>query len=198
MRRIQPALQSLVVALAAVGACGVALGADETRIPVEVSGGHKTDPQDHGRPVVLVAAGLGVSPEVFRQAFKGVTPARGGPPTREEAQRNKRALLDVLGPYGVTNDRLDEVSDYYRYRPGRGRLWRTKAAKAYGVVERERIKQIVVTDPGAGYSSPPEATIKGMESTRLEVKLLFSTDLKKNGSVRSIEIAAPEKSTPVP
>ncbi len=49
----------------------------ETKIPVTFSGGHETDPKDHGRPVVLVAAALNVKPEVFRKAFSGVTPALG-------------------------------------------------------------------------------------------------------------------------
>jgi len=73
--------------------------AAETKVPVTFSGGHDTDPKDHGRPVVLVAAGLGVKPEVFRKAFSGVTPARGRGPTGEEARRNKEALMKVLGPY---------------------------------------------------------------------------------------------------
>ena len=64
-------MQGLSLAAAAVR---VANGADEMKIPLTFSGGHDTDPQDHGRPVVLVAAGLGVKPEVFREAFRGVTP----------------------------------------------------------------------------------------------------------------------------
>src|SRR5215218_9651255 len=91
--------------------------ASETQLPVTFSGGHETDPKDHGRPVVLVAAALNVKPEIFRKAFSGVKPAHGRGPTGEEARRNKEALMKVLGPYKVTNDRLDEVSNYYRYRP---------------------------------------------------------------------------------
>src|SRR5438874_10510075 len=91
---------------------GVARAA-ETKIPVTFSGGHETDPKDHGRPVVLIAAALNVKPEVFRKAFSGVTPARGRGPTGEEARRNKEALMKVLEPYKVTNDRIHEVSGYY-------------------------------------------------------------------------------------
>src|SRR3954468_3700422 len=100
--------------------------AAETKVPVTFSGGHETDPRDHGRPVVLIAAALKVRPEVFRQAFSGVTPARGRRPTGDEQRRNKDALLKVLAPYHVSNERLDEVSDYYRYRPEKGELWPTK------------------------------------------------------------------------
>src|SRR4051794_40101505 len=102
------------------------LHAAETRLPVTFSGGHETDPRDHGRPVVLIAAALNVKQEVFRKAFSGVTPARGRRPTGDEQRRNKEVLLKALGPYKVTNDRLDEVSDYYRYRPEKGELWPTK------------------------------------------------------------------------
>jgi hypothetical protein len=177
----------------------VALGctmarAAETKVPVTFSGGHETDPQDHGRPVVLIAAGLGVKPEVFRKAFSGVTPARGRGPTGEEARRNKQALMKVLGPLKVTNERLDEVSNYYRYRPQEGEMWPTTPAKAYAVVEDGKIKKVVVTEPGSGYSSPPKATVKGFEKVRLEAKVKFVTDLKKNGGIESIEMAS-EKST---
>jgi hypothetical protein len=157
--------------------------ATETKIPVTFSGGHETDPQDHGRPVVLIAAALNVRPKVFRKAFSGVTPARGRRPTDEEALRNKEALMAVLGPYKVTNERLDEVSNYYRYRPEKGELWPTKPARAYAVVEDNKITKIVVTQPGAGYSSPPKVSVKGVDKVRLRAKLNFTTDLKKNGGV---------------
>ena len=32
----------------------------DSKVAVTFSGGHDTDPKDHGRPVVLVAAALGV------------------------------------------------------------------------------------------------------------------------------------------
>ena len=176
-------LLSLAVTMGASNAHAV-----ETKVPVTFSDGHETDPRDHGRPVVLIAAALKVRPEVFRQAFSGVTPARGRRPTGDEQRRNKEALLKVLAPYNVTNERLDEVSDYYRYRREKGELWPTKPAKAEAIVKDGEIKKITITDPGAGYSSPPKATIKGFEKMLLETKLKFDTDLKKNGSVASISI----------
>jgi hypothetical protein len=134
--------------------------AAETRVPVTFSGGHETDPRDGGRPVVRVAAALGVKPEVFREAFRGVTPARDGRPS-PQARRNKAALMKVLAPHGVTNERLDEVSDYYRYRPQRCELWKSTPARAYAVVADGKARSVVVTDPGSGYSSPPAATVRG-------------------------------------
>lgn len=173
----------------AVGMVNSAGHAAETKVPVSFSGGHETDPEDRGRPVVLVAAALGVKPEVFREAFSGVTPARDGGPSPEQARRNKQALMKVLRPHGVTNERLDEVSNFYRYRRDRGEFWPTTPAKAHAVIEDGKVKRIEVTEPGAGYSSPPKATLQGLEGVRLETSLRFSKDLKTNGSIGSIKVA---------
>jgi hypothetical protein len=186
------------IAFVAIGSCRGTAWADEMKVPIQLAGGHETDRRDGGRPVVLVAAGLGVSPELFREAFRGVTPARGGPPSRAEAQRNKRALLKVLGPHGITNERLDEVSNYYRYRPQRGELWRARPAQAQAIVKDGRVLRIEITEAGAGYSTPPKATIPGFEATPLEVKLLFDKDLESNGSVKAIEIVKEKKSSKSP
>jgi hypothetical protein len=172
--------------------------AEETKAALTFSGGHNTEPKDHGRPVTLVAAGLGVKPEVFREAFSGVTPARDGKPSGEEAQRNKESLLKVLKPHGVTNERLDEVSDYYRYQPQKGKLWKTTPAKAHAIIEDGKIKKIIVTEPGSGYSTPPDVTIEGFAKTPLKVTLEFSTALKKNGGIKSIEVVPADVPKSVP
>ncbi|MCE9543478.1 MAG: hypothetical protein K8R38_08200 [Verrucomicrobia bacterium] len=66
---------------------------DAARLPVVISGGYETDPRDHGRPVVLVAGGLGVPPEVFRDAFSRVHPvAAGSYPEQERAQQEQGRL----------------------------------------------------------------------------------------------------------
>ena len=167
--------------------------AEESKVPISFSGGHETDPQDRGRPVVLVAGGLGVAPEVFREAFRGVTPARGGPPTGEQARKNKEALMKVLKPHGVSNDLLDTVSNYYRYRPQEGEMWPTTEAKGYAVVEAGQIKKIVITEGGSGYSSEPKVTVEGMKNVKLKTTLAFGKELKKNGAVASVEVAKDEK-----
>jgi hypothetical protein len=141
---------------------------------------------------VLVAGALGVKPEVFREAFSGVTPARDRPPTGDEARRNKEALMKVLKPYNVTNDRLDEVSNYYRYQPQKGEMWPTTAAEGCAVIEDGMIKKFVVTKPGAGYSSPPKVTVKGYEKVPLVATVEYVKELKKNGAIKSIELAPPE------
>jgi hypothetical protein len=178
-----------LVALAALTlAAAVVEAAFAEEFPVAITGGHDIGPDDHRRPCNLIAAALGVKTEVFREAFGGVTPARGRGPSGEEARRNKDALMRVLAPHGVTNDRLDEVSNYYRYRPQDGELWRHRDAKARAVVEGGKLKRIEVTDAGAGYSSPPKVTVKGVDDVELVVTLLFDKDLKKNGSIRSVEV----------
>jgi hypothetical protein len=101
---------------------------------------------------------------------------------------NKEVLMKALGPHGITNERLDEVSNYYRYQPQKGNLWPTTAAKAHAVVEDGKVKRIVVDEAGAGYSSPPTVTVEGMDSVKLKVNLSFGKDLKKNGAVETVEI----------
>ena len=192
--------QSKAALLATAGCCLIAAGialmhhasaADDPKYPVTFAGGHDYDKKrDHGRPVVLIAAALEVTPDVFREAFSGVKPAKGGGgPSEEEARKNKAALMNVLKPHGVTNERLDEVSNFYRFRPQNGELWRVAAAKAHAIVENGKITQIVVDEPGYGYSSPPTATVPGMGNAALKVTIRFAKDLKKNGAVDTIELA---------
>ncbi|MDG3007801.1 hypothetical protein [Paludisphaera mucosa] len=165
-----------------------------TRVAVAFSGGHETDPRDRGRPVVLVAAGLGVSPEVFRDAFKDVRPAPAGArPSRRQEQRNKSVLLKALGKHGVTNDRLDEVSDRYRYNPGRGELWLTRPAVAFALVREGKVVGYEVVDGGSGYSSPPTVTVPDVKDAPARVDLTFGEDLERNGSIAAIAIPEPRK-----
>jgi hypothetical protein len=158
-------------------------------VPVVISGGHETDPRDHGRPVVLVAGGLGVSPEVFRQTFSGVHPvAPGSYPDQGRAQQNKSVLLATLSRYGVTNEKLDTVSDYYRYQPGTGRLWPTKSAVITALVKNGTVISFEVTDGGSGYSSPPSVSVPGAKCGPVTVNLRYGRDLTRNGSIGSVSL----------
>lgn len=160
-----------------------------TRLPVVISGGHDTDPRDHGRPVVLVAGGLGVAPEVFRDAFSGVRPvAPGSQPDQTRAQQNKSVLLAALSQYGVTNEQLDAVSDYYRYQPGTGTLWPTRAAVITATVKAGTVTSFEVTDGGAGYSSQPSISVPGAACGPIAVNLSYSRDLVKNGAIGSVTL----------
>jgi hypothetical protein len=163
--------------------------AAENEVPLDFSGGHEIAKGDYGRPVPLIAAALEVQPDEFRKAFSGVTPAKGRGPSGDEARKNKSALMKVLKPLGVTNDRLDEVSNYYRFRPQNGELWKTSAAKGYAVVEDGKVKKVVITEAGSGYCSTPKVAIRGMDEVSLKITLHFDRELKKNGSVEKIEVA---------
>ncbi len=160
----------------------------ETRVAVTFLGGYDTNPVDRGRPVILVASALGVPEETFREAFKGVHPAPPGRgPTGDEARANKAALMKVLEPLGVTNDRLDEVSNYYRYNRGAGDLWKHVPAEAYARVKDGKVIGFVVMNAGAGYSSVPEVHVAGFPELKATAVILYGKDLATNGAV--VEIA---------
>jgi hypothetical protein len=167
------------------------LPAGVSRVPVVFSGGHEAVDVDRGRPVVLIAAALGVKPEVFREAFSGVRPAgpgRGGP-TDAEARSNKAVLLQALGKHGVTNERLDQVSDFYRYPPGPGGLWKVKTARAKALVKDGAVIGYELTDGGAGYSSPPTVSVPGVKAATAKVTLSFGKVLARNGAVSAITLS---------
>ncbi|MEZ0388744.1 MAG: hypothetical protein ACAI34_16850 [Verrucomicrobium sp.] len=159
-----------------------------TRVPVVFTGGFDTDPQDRGRPVNLIAAALGVPTEVFREAFSHVKPARAGTaPEPEQVQKNKSALMAALGKHGITNDRLDEVSNHYRYRRERDEVWKHREAKANALVKDGKVTAYEITDAGAGYSSPPTVTVPDVKAAAPKVELAFGKDLEKNGSVVALK-----------
>jgi hypothetical protein len=161
-----------------------------TRVPVVFSGGHNTDPRDGGRPVVLVAAGLGVTPEVFREAFSHVRPARAGnAPEPDQVRQNKEALLNALGKYGIDNDRIDTVSNYYRYVRSRNELWTNKQAIANALVKNGVIIGFEIVSGGAGYSSAPAISVPNLRTPPTWTKLAFGKNLTTNGSVSSITLA---------
>lgn len=162
-----------------------------TKVPVVFSEGHETDGRDHGRPVNLVAGALGVAPEVFRDAFSRVHPAGpgSGGPTAEEARANKAALMSVLGKYGITNDRLDEASNYYRYVRSRGEMWPTTPAVANALVKNGVVTGFEVVSGGSGYTTPPTVSVPNMKGVNAKVELSFSKDFKANGAVSAITLA---------
>jgi len=168
-----------------------AMAAQEGAPEVKISGGYDTEGQDRGRPVVLIAAGLGVPPQVFREAFSHVHPAPAGrEPDPQQVRQNKAALMNALAKYGVTNESLDRVSNYYRYNRSRGEWWPYRPAKISAIVSGGKIAGFKVTDPGAGYSSPPTVTVEGRSDIVGVAVLSFSRDLAKNGSIASVRLSA--------
>lgn len=160
-----------------------------TRVEVTFADGHDTVDEDRGRPVILIAGALGVKPEVFREAFRSVKPAPAGThPEPEQVRKNKDALMKALGPHGITNDRLDEVSNYYRYNRGRGEMWPTTSAKAVAIIENGKVTRFEITQGGAGYSSPPTVTVPGFPQLRVKVTVSYGKDFKTNGCVTAIDV----------
>lgn len=156
---------------------------------VTIQGGHETVGADRGRPVILVAAGLGVPPQVFRDAFSHVKPAPAGQePDNEQVRRNKEALLSALSKYGVTNELLDTVSNYYRYPPGRNNIWRSKTAEIEAILANNVVTGFKIVTGGAGYTSVPTIMVAGHPEVKAVVTILYSKDLSKNGSISKINI----------
>ena len=189
---VKPAGPAATATPAATPAALIAPSAPgEQRLAVTFAGGHDTDPRDRGRPVALVAAGLGVPADVFRETFTHVRPAGAGQePEAGQVRQNKAALMKGLSPYGVTNDRLDEVSNYYRYVGSRGELWRNRPAVAYATVRDGKLTGFTVTDAGAGYTTPPTVAVEGRPDLAATVALGFGKDLATNGSVKAITLGA--------
>lgn len=162
--------------------------ADAPAGTVVFQGGYETDSVDRGRPVALIAAVLGVETEVFRDAFSGVTPAHGRGPSEAEAQANKKVLLDALGKYGITNERLDEVSNYYRYRPQSGELWQHTPATATATVENGQVVSVKITNAGAGYMAPPTVVVAGHPNATVKATIEFTKDFETNGRLSSLTV----------
>jgi hypothetical protein len=58
--------------------------------------------------------------------------------------------MKVLGPIGVTDERLDEVSDCRRFQPQNDELWKTTPASGYAVVGDGKVKSVDITEAGPG------------------------------------------------
>jgi hypothetical protein len=187
---VKPAASSPATAAAAGNAGAAATQKGVTEIAVTFSGGHETDGQDKGRPVVLIAAALNVPAETFRKAFSAVRPAPGGrEPEPAQVRANKKALMDVLEPLGVTDERLNDVSNCYRYRPGAGELWKHTPAKAVAMLQDGKVTGFRITDAGSGYSSAPTVSVPGYPAVQATASVSFGTDLKTNGSIKEITLA---------
>jgi len=173
------------------GSLAKPLPAGVTRVALVFSGGHDTLPIDHGRPVSLIAAALGVQDQVFREAFSHVHPAGpgSGGPTDAEARANKQALMKALGKYGVTNDRLNTVSTFYRYPSWEGGIWKHQPATGNALVKDGAIIGYEITAGGYGYTTPPTVTVPAFKGAAAKVTLAFGPNFTANGSVAEIAIA---------
>lgn len=185
--KITPIFAALL-ALASV-ASAEPIPAGVTKVPVEFSQGHDTEPQDRGRPVILIASALGVKPEVFREAFSKVRPAGPGKaPEEHQVRENKKALMDALGKYGITNEKLDQVSNRYRYRKEREELWPVEPAVANALVKDGVVTGFEIIKGGSGYSSTPKVTVPGVKPFTAEVEVSYDKDFTRNGAVSTIKL----------
>jgi hypothetical protein len=177
--------------LPGVAACGGSAGsASATRtVAVTVSGGFVLGADDYGRPVPLYASMLGVTPAVFRQAFAGVRPDTAHDPSAAQQQTNKGALMSVLAAYDVTNARLDEVANYYRFDGTRGQTWPHRAARVEAVVSGGRVVSVRILDAGAGCTQSPTLTVPGYPATTLTATVEFTRSFATNGQVAAVAIA---------
>jgi hypothetical protein len=167
--------------------------ASNMKVSVIITGGYDTDPRDGGRPIALVAAALGVPPEVFREAFSHVKPAPAGQePDPAQVNLNKEALLNVLGPYGVTNDSLDRVSNYYRFNGSAGETWPRTPATVAVIVTDGKFTGVKIINAGSGYSSTPIITISGVEGVTATAVVSYTTDFNTNGSITAIHLDMPQ------
>jgi len=114
--------------------------------------------------------------------------AAGDEPDPAQVNLNKQALLDVLAPYGVTNDRLDEVSNHYRFNGSAGESWPTTPATATATVTNRQVTGFTITDPGSGYTSAPTITVHGANGVNATATIAYTTDFATNGSLSGISV----------
>jgi hypothetical protein len=139
--------------------------------------------------VALIAGALGVTPELFRDAFSRVRPAPAGrEPSPAQVRQNKEALMKALAPHGITNERLDTVSNYYRYDRGRGEMWPTRTPIAYAYVQNGVVVRFEVADGGSGFNSPPIIRVPGCANVTARIEIGWDKKPERNGSVRAITV----------
>jgi len=84
---------------------------------------------------------------------------------------------------------LATVSNFYRYPPGRGNLWKTTPATADALVKNGAVIGYEITGGGAGYTTPPNASVPGIAVAAAKVELTFGKDFESNGSGSAITAA---------
>ena len=157
-------------------------------VPVVFSGGHGTDPEDRGRPVALVAGGLGVPAKVFRDAFRLVHPApdgtAAGPRTGARGTRTPcwRPSAPTASPTKTwIGSRITTATSAVGANTGRPRRRRpmpwSNGGGSLGTSSRA----------AAPATAPrPPTPCRACPERRPEVRLVWSKTLEQNGSVAAI------------
>jgi len=96
--------------------------------------------------------------------------------------------MDALGPYGITNERLDEVSNQYRYPPGPGYMWKHVPASATAIVKDGMITGFKIINAGSGYLTKPKVSVTGFEGVKVKALVRFTQEFTTNGSIESLTI----------
>ena len=94
----------------------------------------------------------------------------------------------ALGKYGITNDRLDTVSNFYRYPPGSKSLWKNQPATASALVKDGAVIGYELTSGGSGYTTPPTVSVPDIKGATTKVELSFSKDFETNSAVSAITV----------
>ena len=94
--------------------------------------------------------------------------------------------MNALGKFGIDNDRLDAVSNFYRYPPGSRNLWKNQPATASALVKEGSIIGYEITNGGYGYTKSPIVTVPGMASATAKVEIAYGKDMATNGTVSVI------------
>ncbi len=67
-------------------------------------------------------------------------------------------------------------------------MWRNRPASATAILKDGAVTGFTLTDPGAGYSSPPAISVQGIAGLKVEVVMIYGEDFKTNGSVKEIKV----------
>jgi len=153
-----------------------------------ISGGHETDAIDGGRPVYLIGSMLGITGEQFRDAFSYVTPEENGHLNEETAQANKVKLLAQLEPYGITNDEIDETTNYYRYYPGGMNIWPYTHAVLDATISNGTVTSFEIVSGGDGYTSEPIVTVDGYGDIAVDIIISYTDSFETNGAITAITV----------
>lgn len=155
---------------------------------ITISGGHETDDIDAGRPVFLIGSMLGITGEQFRDAFSYVTPEENGHLNDETAQANKVKLLAQLEPYGITNDEINRVTDYYRYYPGDTNIWPYAHVVLDATISNGAVTSFEVTSGGHGYTSNVTIVVDGYGNIPVNATISYTDSFETNGAIDTITV----------
>ena len=97
--------------------------------------------------------------------------------------------MNALGKFGVTDDRLNAVSNFYRYPPGSRALWKNKPATANALLKNGTIVGYEITSGGYGYTRPPTVSAPGSDGAMAKVEISYGKYLETNGAVSAITIS---------